>query len=150
MTDKKVLMNRKSGLYLKATGRKGRGVFCTGNIKKGELLEVTPAIILNESETSHVDKTGLVRYTFMTGELSARLMKQAGAKDVDSISAVAMGMVSFCNHARDNNALVYWEEHGGTLYYILQALRDIPKGVEICTTYGEEWMQDHHPELEVA
>lgn len=56
-TKKTTFLDRKDGLYLKHTEAKGRGVFCATAIRKGELLETTPAIVLNTRATHHVDKT---------------------------------------------------------------------------------------------
>lgn len=134
---------RKEGLYLKHTGGvKGRGVFCTKAIKKGEVLEVTPALLLNETETDAVDDTHLVNYTFVTGTISAKLRKKAGIQDTDSASSVLLGVMTFCNHDEHPNAEIQWEEEDGTVYYTLVATRSIPKNTEICTTYGDGWFED--------
>ena len=53
-----------------------------------------------------------------------------------------MGVISYCNHSEDPNAEVQWEEHDGTLYHLVKALRRIPKNTEICTTYGDGWFDD--------
>lgn len=138
-----VKLKRKEGLYLKDTRtEKGRGVFCVTPIKKGEVLEITPALILNEKDTDTVDKTFLVNYTFTTDELSKSLRKKAGVKKHKDASSVVMGVVSFCNHGEKPNATVLVQEKHGTLYYILKAIRDIPKHAEICTTYGDGWFDD--------
>lgn len=134
---------RKEGLYLKHTGGvKGRGVFCTKAIKKGEVLEVTPALLLNEQETDAVDDTHLVNYTFVTGTISAKTRKKAGIQDTDSASSVLLGVMTFCNHDEHPNAEIQWEEEDGTVYYTLVATRNIPKNTEICTTYGDGWFED--------
>lgn len=138
-----VRLKRKEGLYLKDTRTvKGRGVFCTTAIRKGEILEITPALVLNEKDTAKVDDTFLVNYTFTTDELSKSMKKKTGVKKHADASSVVMGVVSFCNHGEKPNATVLVDEKGGTLYYILKAIRDIPKNVEICTTYGEGWFDD--------
>jgi hypothetical protein len=59
-------LDRKKGLYLKQTATKGRGVFCISDIAEGEILEVTPAILLDEKATAHIDKTILHRRAFKT------------------------------------------------------------------------------------
>jgi hypothetical protein len=142
MSRKRITLNRKKGLYLKHAGHKGRGVFCTSRIKKGEVLEVTPALILNKKETERVDKTLLINYTFTTGKISKRLHKIAGLKSHADASSVIMGITSFCNHSEQPNAEVLWEEMGSTLYFSLRAIRPIPKNTEICTTYGDGWFND--------
>ncbi len=141
-TPKNVTLDRRPGLYLKDVGVKGRGVFCTTDIPAGAVLEITPAIILNEKATDQIDKTVLVNYTFSTGNVSMRLRKKAAVKNPENASAVVMGMASFCNHCENPNAEIVWEEREGTLYYILQSTRRIPKGTEICTTYGATWFEE--------
>lgn len=142
-TAKSRLLPRKEGLYLKHTGgAKGRGVFCRTPVKKGEVLEVTPALLLNEEETETVDETHLVNYTFVVGDISARLRKKAEVIHTDHASCVILGIMTFCNHDERPNAEIEWEEEDGTLYYILRATRNIPKNTEICTTYGEGWFDD--------
>ncbi|MDY0008781.1 MAG: SET domain-containing protein-lysine N-methyltransferase [Bdellovibrionales bacterium] len=137
------LLMRKEGLYLKHTGSiKGRGVFCTKPIKKGEELEVTPALLLNETETSTIDQTHLVNYTFITGDISAQLRKKSGIKNPDHASSVLFGIMTFCNHDEKPNAAIEWEEEDGTVFFTLRATRAIPKNTEICTTYGEGWFDD--------
>jgi SET domain-containing protein len=144
MTAKKkfVEMVRKKGLYLKDAGHKGRGVFCSYNIARDEILEVTPAIILNEAATDKVDATRLGNYTFVIGGLSKKLQTKYKVKKKDGASSVVMGILSFCNHADgEPNATVEWQEKDGSMYYVLRAVKRIPKHTEICTTYGEEWFE---------
>ena len=143
MSTKKIPLNRKKGLYLKNTRTpKGRGLFCTDKIKKGEILEVTPALILNEADTKHVDKTILLNYTFTLGTPSKRIRERAHIKKADNCSSVIMGIASFCNHDEEPNAEILWEERQGTLYHTLKAIRPIPRNTEICTGYGEGWFDD--------
>jgi len=140
-------LDRKKGLYLKDAGPKGRGVFCHGDIKKGEELEVTPAVILNERQTGIVDRTPLQQYTFVVGKVSQKIRKHLGLRDHANASAVIMGLMTFCNHSRKPNAEIVWEEHGGTIYYTLQSTRRIPKGDEICTSYGNGWFKQRKAKL---
>jgi SET domain-containing protein len=142
MSKKNLIMKRKEGLYLKAAGHKGRGVFCVSNIKAGEVLEVTPALILNEAATDRTSKTILVNYVFEIGKFSKGLRDRLHIKRTDHASAVIMGIASFCNHDEKPNAEIVWEEREGALYYSLTATRSIPKNTEICTGYGEGWFDD--------
>lgn len=142
---KKIHLNRKPDIYLKKTGTKGRGVFCRHAIKEGDELEVTPAIILNERENTLIEKTILLDYAFMTAELPKTIRKQLGISDPERASCLIMGIASFCNHAAQPNAEIVWEVVEGTVYYTLRATRAIPKGTEICTSYGDDWFswRDH-------
>jgi hypothetical protein len=89
-----------------------------------------------------VDETLLANYTFSVGKLTKATRAYAHMKDNTDSSAVVMGMGAFCNHSEDNNAEVVWEELDGTVYYTFRALRKIPKGTEICTSYGDGWFDD--------
>ena len=135
-------LRRKEGLYLDNAGHKGRGVFCKTAIKRGEILEVTPALVLNEKATTLADKTALLNYTFIIGGISKAQRKRAGMKNSGKASAVVMGILSFCNHGEEPNAEILWEERAGTLYYLLRATKNIPKRTEICTTYGDDWFKE--------
>ena len=142
MSKKAPRLNRKKGLYLKQVPGKGRGVFCDTAIKKGEILETTPALIINEKETTHVDKTRLVDYTFGADGISKEIRKRKKIKDPSLASCVIYGVTTFCNHDEKPNAQVIWEEHNGTAYHSLKATRNIPANTEICTSYGEGWFED--------
>lgn len=138
-----IVLKRKDGLYLQDTkSEKGRGVFCLYDIKKGEQLEITPSMVLNDKENELIDKTILVNYNFVIADISQKVKKQRGVKKVGECSAVVYGMLTFCNHSETPNATILQEEKNGTLYYILKAIRNIPKYTEICTTYGDGWFED--------
>jgi hypothetical protein len=139
-------LDRKKGLYLKQTATKGRGVFCISDIAEGEILEVTPAILLDEKATAHIDKTILHDYKFATGELSKRQRKFFGINDPDKSCCMIMGIMAYCNHDEYPNADIFWEEDDATAYHFLEATRPIPKNTEICTTYGEGWFKEREGE----
>lgn len=136
------LLNRRNGLYLKETESKGRGLFCTDTIKKGDILETTPAIILNEKQSAYTNETVLENYVFKTGTISKKLREEAHVKKLRDTNALVMGIASYCNHDEYPNAEVIWDECDHTLYYILRATRSIPAGTEICTSYGQGWFED--------
>ncbi len=141
MTDTLTFLSRKQGLYLEDTLTKGRGLFCTDDIVADEELEVTPAIILNEQDNEHAEETILNDYVFTTGKISKALRDKHQIKKMGRTSCVVMGIASYCNHDEEPNAQVVWQESNGSLYYVLQATRDIPAGTEICTSYGEGWFE---------
>lgn len=136
---KPLTFKRKEGLYLKPVKNKGRGVFCLTDIKKGDILEVTPCVVLDPAATDLADKTILRDYTFAIGDVH----KRHKVKNPALSSAVVMGIQAFCNHGgKLQNAEISWDETTDTVYYILTAIKDIPAGTEICTTYGEGWFDD--------
>lgn len=132
-------LERKKGLYLKETAEKGHGVFCASEIEEGEIIEISPAILLDEKETAHADKTILYDYKFKISTLSQRQRTLFGVGDPKKSCCVVMGVTSFCNHSENPNADIFWEEDGGTIYHFLEATRHIPKNTEICTNYGRGW-----------
>ena len=133
---------RKKSLYLNKVPNKGYGVFCREDIKKGEILEVTPAIILNDKDQSHVAKTFLDNYVFQIGAISRKMKQWCKIKKTENSAAVVMGILSFCNHSEEPNAEIIFEEKKDLLFYMLRTTRAIPKNVEICTTYGKGWFDD--------
>jgi len=132
-------LERSPHLYLKYTKEKGRGVFSKKAIKKGEELEVSPTLVLNESETAHLEKTLLRDYMFSIGKISKKIRDRVRIKDIDAACCLIMGVSTYCNHDEKPNARLLWEERDGTLYHVLEATADIPKGTEICTSYGDGW-----------
>jgi len=140
--NKHITLNRKKDLYLKMTPAKGRGVFCRGNIKRGELLEVTPALLLNEKQTDAIGDTILMNYVFVAGGISKKLKDKTKIKKTGDACCVVMGLASYCNHDAKPNAEVIWEEVEGKLFFSLRATRNIPKNTEICTAYGRGWFKD--------
>ena len=142
MPRKHPALDRKDGLYLKDAGHKGRGVFCRTDIRRGETLEVTPAVILNDAATDAVDKTILMNYNFIIGNISKAMRRATGVKKSRDASCVIMGLMTFCNHDERPNAEILWEELDGTLYYSLRATRAIPANTEIVTSYGSSWFSD--------
>lgn len=142
MTEETTFLNRKAGLYLKNTETKGRGLFCVDPVAAGEELECTPAIILNEKEQQVIEDTILFNYVFSTGKISKEMRQKLNIKKLGDTSCVVMGIASYCNHDETPNAEVVWQERDETLYYVLQATRDIPAHTEICTSYGENWFEN--------
>lgn len=56
-----------SFLVIAFSPNRGRGVFTKKNIKKGTVIEVSPVIVLNETERKTVEKTSCF-ITFLNGE----------------------------------------------------------------------------------
>lgn len=140
MTKKNIYtLDRKKGLYLQQTTTKGRGVFCLSDIDEGEILEISPAILLDEAATAHAEKTILHDYKFKIGDLSNSQRTLFHIKTPKKSSCIIMGVMAFCNHDENPNADIYWEEDESTAYHFLETTRPIPKNTEICTNYGRGW-----------
>ncbi|MFC4559503.1 SET domain-containing protein [Virgibacillus kekensis] len=80
-----------SDIYIKNTGKYGRGVFALRQFKKGELIESTPVIILPGFERRHIKKTKISEYFFNW------------EKNNESF-AIALGYGSLYNHSYKPNA----------------------------------------------
>lgn len=132
-------LDRKKGLYLQQTATKGRGVFCVSDIEEGEVIEISPALLLDAQATAHVDKTILYDYKFKIAALSKSQRALFHIDDPKKSCCIVMGLMSFCNHSESPNADIFWEEDEGTAYHSLEATQRIPKNTEICTHYGRGW-----------
>ncbi len=132
-------LDRKKGLYLKQTRAKGRGVFCVSDIEEGEIVEISPALVLDEGATAYAEQTILHDYKFKIGDLSHRQRALFRIATPEKSCCIVMGMMAFCNHDENPNADIFWEEDEGTAYHFLEASRRIPKNTEICTNYGRGW-----------
>ncbi len=98
---------------------KGLGVFARRPIRKGEVIERVPLLILNAEEyAAGVDKSLLAGYVFAWGE---------------GQYALALGYGSLYNHSYRPNA-VYEDEEPRAKRFV--ALRNIKAGEEITVNYN--------------
>jgi SET domain-containing protein len=81
-----------AAIYVKETQQYGRGIFAGQDIKAGELIEVSPVIIIQKEDwENYLKKTILYNYCFYWRE------------DL----ALALGYGSLFNHSYDPNAKYY-------------------------------------------
>lgn len=140
-----VQMFRRNGLYFKNVPSKGRGVFCTEDIKEGDIIEVTPLLVFNEADAVHIYRTLLKDYAFSASGMPVppAPLEQPQRQGQSKATCVSMGMTSFCNHLVDPNADKIWMGDDLALYSALKAIKDIPAGTEICINYGIAWFTLH-------
>jgi SET domain-containing protein len=100
---------------------RGRGVFTKKSISKGTVIEVSPVIVLNESDRKIVEKTILFHYIFEWGK-----NKKKGC--------VALGYVSMYNHSYDANC--EYEMEFSKKQMTVKTVRDIKKGEELFVNYN--------------
>jgi SET domain-containing protein len=105
---------------------KGRGVFASVGFKKGDIIEIAPAIL---QESKH-NKGTLLNYTF-----------QYDKKWV----MIGFGYTSLYNHSRKNNA--YWENIENNKMMII-AKADIKPNEEIFISYGDDYFKDRGIDME--
>jgi uncharacterized protein len=100
---------------------KGRGVFAQKNLKKGEVIETCPVIVLPAEEIDALELTQLYNYYFAWG---------ADSKD----AAIALGYGSLYNHSYTPNARYYKDFDNSLIKYV--CITDIQKDEEITISYN--------------
>ena len=98
----------------------GRGVFANQDIKKGEIIEKSPIIVVSKNDTSNLNERILVTYFFYFGKKKEKL-------------AVALGFGSIYNHLYKPNASYKIDPKEKTIEFT--ALKNIEKDSEITINY---------------
>jgi SET domain-containing protein len=101
----------------------GRGVFAAQEIKKDEVIESCPIILINENEVPDLRKTELHNYYFMWGE-----------DRNNHKAAVCLGFGSLYNHSYSPNATYHKLKEEGLIKFV--AIKDINKDEEISVNYN--------------
>lgn len=105
-------------MYVRTIEHKGRGVFASHIIRKGEIFERAPVIVLPASQWDSIERTVLFNYCY----------------EWDGDYALALGMGSLFNHAYQPNAIYTRQLADLTMEYT--ALRDIAADEEITVNYN--------------
>ena len=111
-------------LYIRRTGKMGRGVFTSQNLKKGIVVEIAPVIVMDNSDRQWLDKTLLHDYIFEWGGKK----KQC---------CMALGWIALYNHSYQSNC-EYEMDYKNELMQIV-TVRSIKKGEELFINYNGEW-----------
>lgn len=114
-------------LCIKDTGKYGRGIFATRDIKTGELIEVSPVLTSSKSDWKYLKKTVLHDYCFTWGENYEH-------------TAIALGYGSLFNHSYTPNATFI--NNIDNLSIDFYAITDINNGQEITINYNEDTDDD--------
>lgn len=112
-----------SKIYLapSAITEAGRGVFAAQPIKKGEVIEECPVIVVQEKDAATLKETELRNYYFMWGE-GLRLV------------AIALGFGSLYNHSYEPNATYMKKPEEKMINFV--AIKDIITDEEITVNYN--------------
>lgn len=113
-------MNHSDLVSVRTAKGKGRGVFARRNIRKGELIERVPVVVLPVS-------------AFVGGWENETLNRYFYVWTKNSV-AVSLGYGSIYNHSYEPNAIYDHDYRGRRLLYI--AYRDIAAGDEITVNYN--------------
>ncbi|MFZ3301116.1 MAG: SET domain-containing protein-lysine N-methyltransferase, partial [Microgenomates group bacterium] len=97
---------------------KGLGVFAKKDIKKGELIEKAPLLLMPMKEFEYIKKTKLYYYFF---------------EYTNKHFAIALGYGSLYNHSYNPNARYYYNYSKQLEIY---AIKDIKNGEEIVFNYN--------------
>jgi uncharacterized protein len=103
---------------------RGRGVFARQAIMPGMLIEAAPVIILPATQCPALDRTVVYNYYFHWD----------GDPDGDGRGALALGLLSLCNHA--SRPLARVERNYAQLTLDLLATAPIHPGQEVTIDYG--------------
>lgn len=106
-------------ICIKDTGKYGKGVFATRDIKKDELIEVSPVIIFPKEDWKYLKKTLILYYCFYWGK---------------NDTAFALGFGSLFNHSYTPNT--NFENNKENLSIDFYALQDIFMGEELKINYN--------------
>jgi SET domain-containing protein len=109
---------------IRTDGLKGRGIFARAAIAPRTIIESAPVVLVPPEQCALLDRTILHDYYF----------RWEGNPDGVGTGAVALGLVSLCNHSRRPNARVRPNLAGATLDLI--ALTPIAAGDEITIDYA--------------
>jgi uncharacterized protein len=116
--------SRNDRLEIRHDKLKGRGVFAAAPIAAGSLIEAAPVIIVPAKDCPLLDQTILHDYYF----------RWDSDPDGAERGAVALGLVSLCNHSRRPRARVRRNLAQGALDLV--ALVTIPAGDEVTIDYN--------------
>ena len=113
-----------SGVDIKPSKGKGRGVFAVRKFRAGEIIESAPALLVPKAEVDALAATFLGHYMFTT--------------DNKKNLVLGLGVTSMLNHDDDANAEFFITISNITI----KAKRAISAGTEITINYGwreKEW-----------
>lgn len=101
----------------------GRGIFALQGIKKDDVIEICPIILIDEKEVPDLRKTELHNYYFMWGD-----------DKTNHKAAICLGFGSLYNHSYFPNATYRKLKDKGLIEFV--AIEDINKDEEISVNYN--------------
>lgn len=114
----------KTCLYVAAAEKMGRGVFTRKAIPANTVIEISPVIVMPQSDRLLLDKTLLHDYIFEWG----------AAKDK---CCMALGLVAVYNHSYQSNCEYFMNFDEDTIF--IKTVRYINKGEELTINYNGDW-----------
>jgi hypothetical protein len=114
----------KTYLYVDTAEKMGRGVFTQKDIPADTVIEISPVIVMSQSDRLLLDKTLLHDYIFEWG----------AAKDK---CCMALGLVPMYNHSYQSNCEYFMNFDDDTIF--IKTVRPISKGEELTINYNGDW-----------
>ena len=111
-------------LYVAPTEGMGRGVYTSGDIEPGTVIEISPVIVMTGAERKLLDQTLLHDYIFEWG-------KERGA------CCMALGYIPLYNHSYKSNC--EYEMDFDQRVITVRSVRRIAAGEEVSINYNGNW-----------
>ena len=111
-------------LFIKPTESMGRGVFTSENIEADTVIEVSPVIVMNQSDRKLLDQTPLHDYIFEWGKDRKRC-------------CMAMGYIPVYNHSYSSNCEYEMDFEEEVIR--IKAVHFIKAGEELFINYNGDW-----------
>lgn len=111
-------------LFLKNIAGKGRGVFTREKIDAGEIVEISPVIVMSKSDKVHLDKTLLHDYIFDWGKNN----KQC---------CMSLGYIAMYNHSYNSNCEYFMDFDNDTI--LIKTVKEIIAEEELTINYNGDW-----------
>lgn len=108
-------------LTVAPSGNKGRGIFTIESIPAGEIIEISPVVVLSAKDRKHLEATKLFHYIFEWGKTRKK-------------AAVALGYISIYNHSYDANCEYEMDYDEETIS--IRTVKAIQKGEELSINYN--------------
>lgn len=123
-------------MYLKNSLGKGRGVYAGVNIPYGTLIHISPILLFC------ADKDGSPHAALPSEACpSRRILNHYTYTFNSECQALALGLGSMFNHAKNNNVGFIMDKENLLIRYT--TLTDIAKDIELCINYGNHlWFKD--------
>jgi hypothetical protein len=111
-------------LYIAPSSGKGRGVFSSGDLETGVLIESSPVIVMSRLERDLLDKTLLHDYIFEWG-------------DKKDQCCMALGYLAVYNHSYLSNCEYEMDFEAGEIR--VKTVKPVLAGEELFINYNGNW-----------
>lgn len=113
-----------NALEIRKTRKAGRGVFTLTDLRAGEVIEISPVIVMSHEDRLHLDQTLLHDYIFEWGPQGTQC-------------CMALGYVPLYNHSYESNCEYEMNFRQQTI--TIKTVRTIKAGEELFINYNGDW-----------